>query len=205
MRNDIDQLVAAAMDGDDEALAALLRRIGPDVQSRLSLSRRWQSLLDLDDVMQVSYLEAYLRIGRLEQPTARAFEAWLRSIAENNLRDGVRELSRRKRPESGRRVGIRGRQESMADLFTAVLVTTTTPSRSVSREEERRFLEESLERLPRSYREVIDLYEIQGHPAEEVGRAIGKSAGAVYMIRARALVLLGEMLDGWVSTSQGSA
>jgi DNA-directed RNA polymerase specialized sigma24 family protein len=54
-----DEEVCAAVAGDGKALTALLRDCGPLVRQRLSISPVWQATLDLEDVMQVTYLEAF--------------------------------------------------------------------------------------------------------------------------------------------------
>src|SRR5262245_41546544 len=58
--------ISAAVAGDRDALTRLLKKFGPQVRARLSISSSWQSVLDLDDVMQVTYMEAFLRIGQLQ-------------------------------------------------------------------------------------------------------------------------------------------
>ena len=48
----------------------------------------------LRDVMQVTYLEAFLHIDQLTARDTSAFLAWLTRIAENAIRDAVRGLTR---------------------------------------------------------------------------------------------------------------
>src|SRR5437868_1238158 len=95
-----DELLSRAVRGDLPALNNLLRTHGPRVRAGLNgkLERQWQSVLDLDDVMQVTYLEAFLRIDHFRSGQSAAFLTWLRQIAENNLRDAIKELKREKRP-----------------------------------------------------------------------------------------------------------
>jgi DNA-directed RNA polymerase specialized sigma24 family protein len=67
MEQSDDELVRAAAAGDGKALAALLHQYGPLVRQRLSISPVWRSALDPEDITQVTYLEAFLRI-RQHQP-----------------------------------------------------------------------------------------------------------------------------------------
>jgi len=101
-----EELFDRAVAGDTLALRALLERYGPQVRSRISgkISKRWQAVLDVDDVMQVTYLQACLHIDQLVERTPAAFAAWLTRIAENNLRDAISELERPKRPPPEKQV-----------------------------------------------------------------------------------------------------
>ena len=47
-------------------------------------------VLDIEDAMQVTFMEAFLRIGKFAGSDSRTFSAWLGRIAENNLCDGIR-------------------------------------------------------------------------------------------------------------------
>jgi RNA polymerase sigma-70 factor (subfamily 1) len=191
-------LVARATGGDADALAALLAQFGPAVRHRLvgRIGQAWRSVLDEDDVMQVTYLEAFLRI-RSFRPRGEAgasFQAWLAQVAENNLRDAVRGLERAKRPDPRRRVTGGVSQESYVSLVEMLGMTSTTPSRQAAGHEAADAIEAALAQLPADYRTVIRMYDLEGRDIEEVGRALKRSSGAVYMLRARAHDRLREVL-----------
>ena len=188
------ELVGRARSGDTDALTSLLRAHGPSVQSSLEIDRKWRSVLDVEDVMQVTYLEAFLRIDRLTGNDVKSFVAWLDTIARNNLRDAVRALNTQKRPNPDRRVTSKQEEDSAIALLEELAVTTSTPSRKVHREEAKQFLQRAIDRLPESYQEVVRRYELEGQPAAEVAKAMGKSRGAVFMIRARARERLAQLL-----------
>ncbi len=50
-------------------------------------------------------------------------------------------------------------------------------------------------KLPETYRRVVEQFDIDFHPAAEIARALGRSVGAVYMIRARAHDRLRDILS----------
>ena len=64
-----DQRVVRAAQGDGDALEELLREVGSQVATGLSIDPRWRVSFEREDVMQVSYLEAYLRIKALRSRT----------------------------------------------------------------------------------------------------------------------------------------
>jgi RNA polymerase sigma-70 factor, ECF subfamily len=190
-------VVEKAVAGDRAALAELLRRFGPVVRQRIAprISKVWQSVLEPDDVMQVTYMEAFLNIGRFKAAGPGAFTAWLSRMAENNLLDAVKELERAKRPDPRRRVRpARTAEDSYVALVEMLGVTTTTPSRNAARGEIQVCLDGALSRLTEDYATVIRLYDLQGLSALEVSERMKRSQGAVFMLLARARERLREVL-----------
>ncbi len=195
------QLLQRAVAGDEAALASLLEAHGPIVRQRIaaSIGAQWRSTLDVDDVMQVTYLEAFLQVGRLSTETVAGFVSWLRHVADNNLRDAIRALEADKRPNPRRRVHAAPGTPGESSLFALVEmlgVTTATPSRHAAREEAAAFLERALAELPPDYETVVRMYDLDQRPIDEVAAALGRSPGAVYMLRARAHDALRGILGG---------
>lgn len=186
MKGSDDELVAQAVHGEGEALTTVLERYGPQVRRGLDIGKQWRSLLSVDDVMQVTYLEAFLRISDLREPTVQRFCGWLKRIAENNLRDAIKELSRQKRPSPDRRVSIASDGDFFLALYEQLGATSTTPSRVAASREARAALDSALKELPADYATVVRLYDLEGRSGPEVAETMGKSRGAVFMLRARA-------------------
>jgi RNA polymerase sigma-70 factor (ECF subfamily) len=190
---DTEKMVAAR-NGDEDALAELLEQFGPIVRRELQIAPKWQPVLDLDDVMQITYMEAYLRIRDFDEDKPALFLAWLRKIARNNLIDAVRGLERGKRPQPEQRLREPVADESYVALLDIVGVTTTTPSRIAAASEVRRMIQKGLKALPADYAEVIRLFDLEGLSGPEVGERMGRSRGAAFMLLARARQRLAEML-----------
>lgn len=189
-------LVIRAVAGDEDALTDLLRRAGPIVRERVKhrIGAQWRSAVDEDDVMQVTYLEAFLLINQFQWRGEGSFVAWLSHVAENNLRDAVRGLQAQKRPDPRRRVQPKGSSDSFVALVEMLGSTDSTPSRHAARGELGSFLEAALGSLPPDYERVVRLYDLEGHSATEVADLLGRSTGAIYMLRARAHERLKESL-----------
>lgn len=194
--DDDHAVVSRAIGGDDEALRALLERYGPSVWGEVDreIGTRWRALVDADDVMQVTYMEAFLQIERLTARDGAGFAGWLRRIAQNNLRDAIKELQRKKRPDPTQRVTAPPGEDSYVALVEHLGQTSTTPSRQVAAQEASRIIERMLERLPADYAEVIRAYDLAGREIGAVAEKLGRSAGAVHMLRARAHDRLRELL-----------
>ncbi len=189
------ELVARAVGGDSDALSALLQQHAPQIRRELRLESQWLSKFDLDDVMQVTFLEAFLHVRRFDPAGPGTFGGWLLRIAQNNLRDLVKELARAKRPSPAKQAHGAGSDDSYVALIDVLSGTTrATPSRQVAGREARVALEDAITRLPEVYQEVVRRYDLEGRSAAEVGEAIGRSPGAVYMLRGRAHDRLREIL-----------
>jgi len=193
MDQDEQAVVDRAVSGDEDALANLLHEVAPQLRSKLgaTMSSKWSSVLDVDDVLQVTYLEAFLRISSFQYKGRGSFAGWVSRIAENNLRDAIRELERLKRPQPQDRV-VRSGDESSFALLEGLGFTMTTPSRHAAHAEVQRAIADALSRIPDDYAEVVRFYDLEGMTAAEVGAKINRSPGAVYMLRSRALDRLRE-------------
>jgi RNA polymerase sigma factor (sigma-70 family) len=184
--------VAAAVTGDETALTTLLERYGVSIRQGLSISPKWRSQIDPDDVMQITYFETFLRIKDLRRTTTAGFVGWLRSIAENNLRDAVRAMECDKRPQD--RIQDCGDGDSYTTLLDRISGSTTTPSRAAGRREVQQLVEDALRKLPPDYEKVLRLCELECRTAPEAAVILGRSHGAVRMLHARAKDRLREVL-----------
>lgn len=185
-RSESESLVAGAGLTEQE-LATLLGRHGPSVRRWIAprLPRRWRAMLSVDDIMQQAYTDAFLALPHLRYTNERRFLAWLRKVAESRLTDAVRMLTAERRGTDRRRSAGTADGATQA-LVEALAAAGTTPSQHVARREWRAQLSAALERLPDDYRRVIVLYDLEQRPIKEVARLLGRSAGAVFNMRARA-------------------
>lgn len=185
-----------AVSGDAEALSRLLEEEGPVVRQRLEpkIGAAWRSVLDVDDVMQISYMEAFLQIGRFTPTGPGAFRAWLTHIAENNLRDAIKSFERAKRPDPRKRLHGPVGQESFVALVEILGVTNTTPSQNAARGELQAAIEKALLQMPSDYAKVIRAYDLEGRGVQEIAHEMGRSSGAIFMLRARAHDRLKDLL-----------
>ena len=191
-----EDLLAQAIAGDERALCVLLRRFGPQTRAtvHVNLPPRWRSVLSVDDVMQVTYMNAFLHIETFQSRSCEAFAAWLTRIASNNLHNAIKGLAAAKRPDSRRRVPRMTDDDSSAALFEALVGPDSTPSRRAWRHEVQREMTDAIDRLPDLYQQVVRLYDLEGHSAKEAAVTLNRSEGAVYMLRARAHQRLREEL-----------
>jgi RNA polymerase sigma-70 factor (ECF subfamily) len=186
-----DVLLARAKAGDTDALSQLLNRHGPQIRQGLVINLRWRSVLEADDVMQVTYFEAFQQISGFRSD-AGAFPAWLRRIAQNNLRDAIAWLDRDKRPPPENRLTPAPGQDPVLWLYELIAGSGTTPSGHVASKETRHILEQEIAALPPTYRRVLQLLYFQENSVREVARKLDRTCGAVHLLRIRALDRLRE-------------
>ena len=190
------ELLGRAVTGDEGALCLLLEQVGVQLHAELEkrIGATYRGLVDADDIVQVTFLEAFLRIRTFIPKEPGSFVSWLRRISDNNLRDAIRELEREKRPPPRNRITPSAGDESYADFFDRMAGTATTISRAAGRNELKGLIETAMRKLPRDYEEAIRLYELEGLSAPEVAERMGRSHGAVRMLLARARDSLAEHL-----------
>ncbi len=190
------ELLNRAVAGDSAALRPLLEHYGPQVREviRRKIGRRWQGVLDEDDVMQVSYLEAFLHIEQLVACDLAAFIGWLTRIADNVLRDTIRELERQKRAPAVQPVLAVGASDSRIALLATLGHTSSTPSNHAARDEAAGILDDVMRKLPPDYQTVVQLVDLDGRTLAAAATSMGRSVGAVHMLRLRAHQRLRELL-----------
>ena len=196
MKASDENLLERAVRGERDALVALLKRHGPAARQavRGRISRRWQSVLCEDDVVQQTYADAVARIQQFDSASEKAFAAWLATIAKRNLSDAVKMLEREKRGGDRRRIEPRDGDGSLLGLCDLLAGTGTTPSGHAARAEARTALQSAIDELPEAYALVVRMYDLEHRPVRQVADALDRSPGAVFMLRARALERLHEIM-----------
>lgn len=114
-----NELLDSAKGGDADALQLLLERYDARVRDRLDINPKWRTVIDRDDILQITYLEAFLQIACFKGD-ADVFGCWLDRIARNNLLDAVKELERAKRPQPEDRVRAPRGRDSVIWLYDYV-------------------------------------------------------------------------------------
>lgn len=200
----VTNLVMRAVQGDADGLSELMAIYGPRIESNLKINRTWRTMIEPGDVMQITYLEAFLQIGNFQPVHTGSFEGWLRRIAENNLRDAIRGLERQKQLPPSKRLKETEKSDSYTGLYDQIVTSSATPSRLAARNDIVRLLNAAIDRLPPDYATTVRLYDLDGRSISEVCATMNRSAGAVHMIRARAHERLRDLLGtatAWFGSS----
>ena len=189
-------LLEQAVNGDNDALSDLLKRHLASVRRAISgrVPHRWRSLLSEEDVVQETFADAFHDIRRFDLKRDGSFSGWLSSLAKCNLHDAIRMLEAEKRGGDRKRVEVKLSGDSHAALIELLSSDGSTPSRHAAHDEARSVLDHSISKLPPDYRKVVRMYDLEGESIEKTAAALGRSHGAVYMLRARAHDWLRELM-----------
>lgn len=192
---EFDSVISKAIAGDRNALSQLLELAAPVLRARLSsaIAQELQSMLTLDDLLQETYADAAQALGDFKPTGYNAFLAWLETIARRNLIDAARWLRSR---GAGQNVSMSAdRDDSLDALYLDMLSTSaSTPSRFAARNEMRGYLESAIAQLGSIQRNVIEKHDLRGVDTGQIAAELGRSVGAVYLIRNRALRRLRELM-----------
>jgi RNA polymerase sigma-70 factor, ECF subfamily len=174
--SDLSAVALLARDGDSDATAALLERVRALAhrycRARLATYPAGQHLAD--DVAQdvcIAVLSALPRYRNRGRP----FEAFVHGIAARKVADAQRNVARADRP---------------TDAVPDDVDARPTPEEEALNAADLKQAMNLLEELPEKLREVVVLRVAAGMSAEETGRSLGMSAGAVRVAQHRALTRL---------------
>jgi RNA polymerase sigma-70 factor, ECF subfamily len=164
-RVELRDLAALAGNGDRTALNDLLTRVR-------AVAHRYPGGADMvDDVAQEVCVAVFGALGRYRDE-GRPFEAFVYGIAARKVADAQRAFA-------------------VADVSTPDLPDgadeSPTPEEHAVRHSEVQHIMGLLEKLPEKLREILRLRVVAGLSAEETGRALGMTPGAVRVAQHRAL------------------
>ncbi len=196
----LHQMMARYVAGDDEVFARLYAALAPRVRSRLS--RLVHDPVLVDDLLQLTFLRAHAareRFESVEVGADRAVEGWYLSIARNVALDHLREHYRRERRHQtvvargdGASIGAPEPGVSPEDLGLEIEATR----------EAARVLDQALEQLPATQRDVVRLHKLGGLSMAEVADRLRVKQGAVRVRAHRAYKALAEILGAPLFTLQ---
>ena len=191
------ELALAAQNGDREAMGQLLLGQYDELVQYLTprLPEPVTRHLSVDDVVQQAFARAFTEIQRFEYRGKGSFGAWLRSIADHRLQDGIKLLRRKKR--GGDRVQIEAplrTADSIADLMAMLPGNDPTASRVLRHREAQQAMRVAIAELPDDYRDVIQWRYLEGRSIKETAELMGRSEASVRSLAERAKKKLREAL-----------
>jgi len=170
------ELVDRAASGDFEAFGEIYSMYLDQVYRYVFY--RVRNKMTAEDITEEVFVKAWRSIGSCKG-RGHTFLPWLYRIAHNQMVDDFRS---RKREVSS--VGI----DDLADV--------SAPESRAETGLEWRELSELIAALPQNQGQVITMKFIEGMDNREIGRAMGKSQGAVRVLQMRALATLRQKLSG---------
>jgi RNA polymerase sigma-70 factor (ECF subfamily) len=187
-------LVRACQGRNEEAFAALVHRYQRTVYGHLyKLAPDWN---DTADLTQEVFIRIWRSLPALREP--RAFRKWLNQLITNLFYDELR-----KRPK-GNVVSI---DESLKSEDADDNLTRDIPDQSLlpdevlQRQELSEAIRDAIAQLPRQFRQVIVLRELEGLSYDEIAEITSSEIGTVKSRIARARAKVQNLLEGYVKAS----
>ncbi len=167
MKNADVELIQRALDGDDAAFSALVRKYQKSVHALV-----WRKIGDFhiaEDITQETFLKAYQKLSELKEP--QSFASWLYVIAANRCKAWHRKNRMRTQLLEN---------TSSAELEKATYSSyVSAENERASVEAQREVVKKLLAKLQESERTVITLYYLGGMTYEEISRFLGVSISSI--------------------------
>ena len=186
------ELLAAARDGDPEAIDGLMDRHRDALRKLVDhrMDRAIARRVDASDVVQDVLFEASSRLAKyLDQPTL-PFHLWLRQLARDRLIDMHRRHRKAQRRSVDRERPLVSRAHSdlsSLDLIARLADAELTPAAaSIRREMQLRFIE-AIEELGEDDREILQMRHFEQLTNSEAALVLELSPAAAGMRHLRAL------------------
>lgn len=208
MADEPDEVVGRLMAGDTAAAAELFERWRDRLRRmvRLRLDRRLQGRLDASDVLQEAFLDVQRKAGDFAGKGMPAY-LWLRLVTAERLLALHRHHLGAKMRNAGQEVSLHcgglpaATSHSLANLL---LGRQTSPSAAAIRAERQLRLQEALNALDTTDREVLALRHFEELSNGEVALALGLTKTAASNRYVRALKRLKELLSATPGLDPGA-
>ena len=199
------ELLAAARDGDREAVEGLMDRHRDALRKLVGyrMDRAIGRRVDASDVVQDVLLEASKRLANyLDKPTL-PFHLWLRQLARDRLIDMHRRHRQAQRRSVDRERPLVTRahsDQSSLDLVARLADAELTPAAASIRREMQLRYREAIEELGEDDREILLMRHFEQLTNSEAAQALGLSPAAAGMRHLRALRRLKGQLENSASS-----
>jgi RNA polymerase sigma-70 factor, ECF subfamily len=186
-------LIERIQKGDPSAFSLLFaghrRRLSVLIHYRLGAELR--SKVEVEDILQETWLRAFREIGSFTHRGSGSFIRWLGTIAQHVIADQARHNGRQKR-HAGELVPLR----SDTNPNGGDAVDSGTPSRVLASKEAIDRLLRTLDALPPDYREIILLAKMECLPTSEIAQQLGRTREGTALLLHRALKRFRQICDG---------
>ena len=190
---DLELLLCGARAGNRQSIGDLLQHYRNYLMllATTQVGRRLQPRVSPSDIVQETMLRAHRHFAQFNGRTERELLGWLRQILVTNLARFVEQHMLAAKRDVRKEVSLEhfgAALDESATGFQAMLSAAgETPSVDAQHREEAVVLANRLAQLPKHYRDVLVLRNIQGLSFEEAARRLDRSLGATRMLWLRAI------------------
>ncbi len=199
------ELLAAAVLGDMVALERLLLAHYDPLARRIAgkLPTRLQATQAVEDILQLTFLQAFRDVTRFVPRDDASFGDWLATIADHRLLDAIKQHDRQKRGgDWGQITEVAVDDSRWIPLLDWIAADDITPSSVVARDEAVHALHIAIAGLEEEQREAIRRHLLDGQTLEETATAMERTPDAVRGLVYRGKLKLREAMgraSQWIS------
>jgi RNA polymerase sigma-70 factor (ECF subfamily) len=203
-----DELLDAARNGDEDALAVLFERHRGRLERMvlLRMDRRLQGRVDLADLVQEAYLAVRVKFPQWRADPEMTFFLWLRLEVGQKLVDAHRLHLGTQMRDAGQEVSLHhGALPQVTSLSLAehLLGKLTSASRAAMRAELKIRVQEALNSMDPNDREVLILRHFEELTNAETAQILGIKPSAAVNRYVRALKRLKDVFQGMPGSIEG--
>lgn len=199
MSTSAEKLIERIRQADVQALADFIAMHRPQLLAFINkqLGAALRRKVEADDLLQETAAEAVRVLPETDLAQRDPF-GWLCQIAQRRTIDAHRHYFEAQKRDAGRELSLDrpAADTSGGNLVNLLVVTMTTASQAMSRNERELRLRDALERLPQEQQRALRLRYMEGLPSKEIAEQLGKTDGAVRVMLTRSLARLQELLGG---------
>ena len=167
--NEISSTIQNAINGDEQAYQAILERYQRGIYNLIY--QMVKNREETEDLVQETFIKAFRALESYNDQYA--FTTWLYKIAYNNCIDSIR---KRKLKTSPLDKPIRTKE---GEVQQQIRDDSTSPEHHYLYTEKKKILDECIQKLPESYRDVIVLRHQEDRSYEEIAEIIDVPLGTV--------------------------
>ena len=188
-----EELVERMRAGDADAARTLFERHKEALRARVRrrLPRLLRGKVAASDVIQETWLAAFLQLSEFEDRGDASFARWVNGILEHKVLDVVRRLV-----DADKRDARRESRLATSASRAGVVARESSASVHAMAVERAMQLRDEIDRLSDAHREILRLVHDQGLTLVAAGERLGRSADAARKLYGRALAELTERLSG---------
>ncbi len=179
-----EEIITLYQNGEIEAFKALIERYSPILHNFVS---RIAGYGNATDIVQETFIKAWRNLPRFDSQKA-SFKTWIFTICRNTSTDFLR------KKKSILFSDIESGKEDEESFATNIPDEALLPDEALDKLQNREILNQTLEKLRPSYREILILHYQEELTFEEIGKVLNKPLNTVKSQHRRAIIELQEKL-----------
>jgi RNA polymerase sigma-70 factor, ECF subfamily len=180
-KND-EELIKEYIEGNDDSFKLLVDKYTPSI---FNYSARFVGIDYAKDIIQDVFIKSWKNIRKFDDNKA-SFKTWLFTITRNTITDYLRKK---------KMITFSSLDKEEESYEFNIVDDVILPDEALMKLEDKELLNNTLNKIPSNYREVLILYYQEEMTFNEIGQLLNKPLNTVKSYHYRALIMLREILS----------